>query len=282
LPSQNPQPESPPVVLAIAGSDPSGGAGIQADILTLSSLGCHPLSVITALTVQDSASVHDLLVIESDWVNDQARIVLEDMPVSAIKIGMIGSVENVAVLAQLAADYPDIPLVLDPVLASGGGDAFADEDLIAAMRDLLLPQVTVLTPNSIEARRLVCNDPDEEDDLSLAQCADHLLTLGCRHVLITGTHENTAMVVNTLYSPGVPENSKHWERLPGSYHGSGCTLASALAGMLACGTPLIEAASDAQEYTYQTLVNAYRPGMGQYIPDRMFWAREVLEDDTTP
>lgn len=279
MPSQNPQREQPPVVLTIAGSDPSGGAGIQADILTLSSLGCHPLSVITALTVQDSASVHDLFVIDADWVNDQARIVLEDMAVAAIKIGLIGSVENMAVVAQLAADYPEVPLVLDPVLASGDGSSFADEDLVAAMRDLLLPQVTILTPNSIEARRLASDDPDDEDELTLDLAAERLLKLGCSHVLITGTHENSIDVVNTLYLPDGTAHAQHWDRLPGSYHGSGCTLASALAGMLACGAPLMEAVNDAQEYTYQTLLNAYRPGMGQFIPDRMFWAHDMGEDE---
>lgn len=269
----------PPAVLTLAGSDPSGGAGIQADILTLAALGCHPLSVITALTVQDSASVQDLMVIDADWVNDQARMLLEDMPVAAFKVGLIGSVENVAVIAQLAADYPDVPLVLDPVLASGGGDSFADDDLVSAMRDMLLPQVTLLTPNSIEARRLASEDPDEEYDLSLDQCAERLLSLGCRHVLITGTHENTQDVVNTLYAPDGLARSQSWDRLPGSYHGSGCTLASALAALLANGLPLFEAVDEAQQYTYQTLVNAYRPGMGQHIPDRLFWARRSDEDE---
>lgn len=268
----------PPAVLTLAGSDPSGGAGIQADILTLAALGCHPLSVITALTVQDSASVQDIMVIDADWVNDQARMLLEDMPVAAFKVGLIGSVENVAVIAQLAADYPDVPLILDPVLASGGGDSFADDDLVAAMRDMLLPQVTLLTPNSVEARRLASDDPDEEFDLTLDACATRLLSLGCQHVLITGTHENTQDVVNTLYAPDGLARSQSWERLAGSYHGSGCTLASALAALLANGLPLFEAVDEAQQYTYQTLVNAYRPGMGQHIPDRLFWARRSDED----
>lgn len=260
--------------MTIAGSDPSGGAGIQADILTLASLGCHPLSVITALTVQDSANVHDIMVIDADWVHDQARLLLEDIPVAAFKVGLIGSVENVAVIAQLAADYPDIPLILDPVLASGGGDEFADEDLIAAIREMLLPQVTILTPNSHEARRLASNDPEEEDNLSLDECAQRLLALGVGFVLITGTHENTREVINTLYSPDGTARSQHWDRLPGSYHGSGCTLASAIAALLACGAPILEAVDEAQEFTYQSLLNAYHPGMGQFIPDRLFWARD--------
>ncbi|KUM02104.1 hydroxymethylpyrimidine/phosphomethylpyrimidine kinase [Chromobacterium subtsugae] len=271
-------PPSPPVVLTLAGSDPSGGAGIQADILTLASLGCHPLSVITAITVQDTVGVNDLMVLDADWVNDQARFLMEDMPVAAFKIGMLGSVENVAVVAQLLADYPDIPVVLDPVLASGGGHELADEDLIGAMRDILIPQVSILTPNSLEARRLASNDPDDDEELTLDQCAERILALGCPYLLITGTHENTKEVVNSLYSPDGVVRADHWERLPGSYHGSGCTLASAIAGMLATGLLLPEAVREAQEYTYQTLLNGFRPGMGQFLPDRMFWARGDDED----
>lgn len=264
----------PPAVLTLAGSDPSGGAGIQADILTLASLGCHPLSVITAITVQDTVGVDDFMVLDSDMVNDQARFLLEDIPVLVFKIGMLGSVENVAVVAQLIADYPDVPVVLDPVLRSGGGHELADDDLIAAMRDLLIPQVSIITPNSMEARRLAMNDPDEDEELSLDEAAKRLLALGCPHVLITGTHENTKEVINSLYSPNGVVRADRWERLPGSYHGSGCTLASAIAGMLATGLMLPEAVREAQEYTYQSLVAGFRPGMGQYIPDRMFWARE--------
>ncbi|PXX46205.1 hydroxymethylpyrimidine/phosphomethylpyrimidine kinase [Aquitalea magnusonii] len=264
----------PPAVLTLAGSDPSGGAGIQADILTLASLGCHPLSVITAITVQDTVGVDDFMVLDSDLVNDQARFLLEDIPVLVFKIGMLGSVENVAVVAQLIADYPDVPVVLDPVLRSGGGHELADDDLIAAMRDLLIPQVSIITPNSMEARRLAMNDPDEDEELSLDEAAKRLLALGCPHVLITGTHENTKEVINSLYSPNGIVRADRWERLPGSYHGSGCTLASAIAGMLATGLMLPEAVREAQEYTYQSLVAGFRPGMGQSIPDRMFWARE--------
>lgn len=276
LPSQ---PTLPPVVMTLTGSDPTGGAGIQADILTLASLGCHPVSVITAVTVQDTAGISDFMVMEADLVNDQARYLLEDMPVMAFKAGLLGSVENVAIVAQLAADYPEVPLILDPVLPSGGADEFADEDLIHAMRDILLPQVTLLTPNSIEARRLAANDPDDEDTLTLDGAAQRLLALGCEAVLITGTHENLREVVNILYTQDGTARSNHWERLPGSYHGAGSTLSSAIAGLMATGMPLEEAVSDAQEFTYQTLLNAYRPGMGQHIPDRLFWAREAVEDD---
>jgi hydroxymethylpyrimidine/phosphomethylpyrimidine kinase len=209
------------------------------------------------------------------------------MPVAAIKIGMIGSVEAVAAIAEVVSDYPDIPLVLDPVLSSGRGDPLANEELMNALMDLLLPQTTVLTPNSIEARRLaedlLGDDEDEDDDevdldheaepsLELSECARRLIDMGCEYVLITGAHEQGTEVVNTLYNTRGVVHRQNWERLPGSYHGSGCTLASAVAGFLALGQDVAEATKEAQAYTWQTLKNAYRPGMGQFIPDRMYWA----------
>ena len=265
----------PAIVLTFAATDPSGGAGVQADLMTLSSLGCHTLSVITAITVQDSAGVDGIFPIDPDWVVDQARLVLEDMPVAAFKIGLLGSLENVAAVAEVIADYPEVPLVFDPVLTSGRGDEMATEDMISAMRELLLPQTTVLTPNSVEARRLAQQKGEEGDEIELSECAGRLLALGCEYVLITGTHENTAQVINTLYGAEGIVRSDAWDRLPGSYHGSGCTLASAIAAALANGLELPEAVREAQEYTWQSLAAAFRPGMGQYIPDRFFWARET-------
>jgi hydroxymethylpyrimidine/phosphomethylpyrimidine kinase len=267
----------PPLVLTFAASDPSGGAGMQADILTLASMGCHPLSVITAITVQDSLGVEGMLAIDSDWVADQARRLLEDMPVDAFKIGVLGSVENIAAIAEIVSDYPDVPLIFDPVLASGRGDELADDDMTHAMRELLLPQTTVLTPNSVEVRLLAEEDEEDEQPDSLSQCAAKLVDKGCEYVLVTGTHENTTDVVNTLYGKSGIVRTDNWPRLPGSYHGSGCTLASAIAAMLANGLTLSEAVREAQEFTWQALRKAYRPGMGQYLPDRLFWAREEAE-----
>jgi len=282
----DPEASYPPLVLTFAASDPSGGAGMQADILTLASMGCHPLSVITAITVQDSLGVEGMLAIDSDWVADQARRLLEDMPVDAFKIGVLGSVENIAAIAEIVSDYPDVPLIFDPVLASGRGDELADDDMTHAMRELLLPQTTVLTPNSVEVRLLAEEeeDGDEQSD-SLAQCAAKLVDKGCEYVLVTGTHENTTDVVNTLYGKTGIVRTDNWPRLPGSYHGSGCTLASAIAAMLANGLTLSEAVREAQEFTWQALRKAYRPGMGQFLPDRLFWAREEAEartEDTEP
>ena len=262
----------PPIVLAFAATDPSGGAGLQADVMTLASMGCHPLSVVTAITIQDTMGVEEVMALEAEWVADQARCVLEDMPVAAFKIGLLGSSENISAIAEVVSDYPEIPLVLDPVLASGRGDELVTEEMISALRELLIPQTTILTPNSIEARRLT--QEVGEDELDLAECARRLLAMGCEYVLITGTHENTPLVVNTLYGQDGVVRTDSWERLPGSYHGSGCTLASAIAATIANGLSISDAVKDAQEYTWQTLKAAFRPGMGQHIPDRLFWARE--------
>ncbi|MBK1681904.1 bifunctional hydroxymethylpyrimidine kinase/phosphomethylpyrimidine kinase [Rhodocyclus tenuis] len=269
----------PPIVLSFAASDPSGGAGVQADLLTLAANGCHPLSVLTAITVQDTVGVEAVLPVDADWVEQQARTLLADMPVAAFKIGLPGSADNIAVIAAILADYPDIPVVLDPVLASGRGDKLANAAAIGALRELLLPRVSVLTPNSIEARGLLADDQEflrrhgdsgDAGEPSLADCAARLIALGCRTVLVTGTHENTAQVVNTLYDASGCLRRDVWERLPGEYHGSGCTLASAIAAGLAHGLPLAEAVRAGQDYTWRTLAAGFRAGRGQFIPDRFF------------
>jgi len=272
-------PEPFPLVMSFAATDPSGGAGLSADLLTISSMGCHPLSVVTAITVQDTSGVEGVLSIDPEWVVDQARAMLEDVPVAAFKIGMLGSVENIAVIAEIMADYPDIPLVLDPVLASGRGDELANEDMVDAMRELLIPQTTIITPNSMEARRLAMNEDNEEDDPTLEECAKRILAMGCEYVLITGTHEQSPKVINTLYNEHGVVSSDSWVRLPGIYHGSGCTLASAIASLLAQDVEVTEAVKEAQEYTWQTLNSGFRPGMGQHIPDRLFWARGEEDEE---
>lgn len=269
--------KAPPAVLVFAATDPSGGAGIQADVLTLASMGCHPLSVVTAITVQDSSGVEGVLPIDVDWVADQARAILEDIPVSAFKIGVLGSAENVAAIAEIVADYPEIPMVLDPVLASGRGDEFANEETLAAIREMLIPQCTIITPNTLELRRLAQEDDDDEGRIE--KLALRLIEMGTEFVLVTGTHEATPEVINSLYFDKGLLRSDNWQRLPGSFHGSGCTLASALAATVARGLDISEAVREAQEYTWQTLKFGYRPGMGQFIPDRLFWAREDADEN---
>lgn len=261
-----PSPDSVPVVMTIAGNDPTGGAGLQADIEAIVSMGCHAAPVVAALTVQDTKNVLRVSPVAAELVVEQARAVLEDMPVSAIKLGLLGSIETVVAVHGILTDYPDIPTVLDPVLAAGGGSQLADDATREAMVSLLLPLTTILTPNSPEARALA---PELD---SLDACAMALLEHGAEFVLITGTHETTPEVHNVLYGNHRRLEAFRWERLPGSYHGSGCTLASAIAGLMAQGQEPLTAVREAQEYTWQALARGYRVGMGQRLPNRLFWA----------
>mgnify|MGYP000160798641 FL=1 len=266
---------NPPRVLVFAAADPTGGAGIQADIMTLAGMGCHALTVITALTVQDTSGVEDVLAIDADFVAEQARAVLEDMPVQAFKLGVLGSADNIAVIAEIIADYPHIPVIVDPVVASGRGDELASDAMLEMLCELVIPQTTVMTPNTMEARRLAaCRAPAYGDPAAgtMSDCAAVLMDMGCQYVLITGSHAHTPQVVNTLYGSGGVVRADTWERLGGSYHGSGCTLASAVAAALAHGIDMPEAVFKAQEFTWHALAHAFRPGMGQYIPNRFFWA----------
>jgi len=246
----------PPVVLTFAASDPTGGAGLQADILAIAALGCHPLSVVTGLTVQNTSGVSAMRAVEASLVTEQARCVLADIPVAAFKTGVLASPENVRAIAALLAEYPEVPLVVDPVLASGRGDALASEEVLLAIKENLMPLATVATPNSIEARRL--------------GGAPRLLELGCRFVLVTGSHADTVEVINTLYDAGGIVREDRWTRLTGSYHGSGCTLAAAIAASMAKGSDAQQAVGLAQEYTWKALAGGFRPGAGQFIPNRLF------------
>jgi len=247
-------PSAPPNVLAFAASDPTGGAGLQADILTIASLGCHPLSVLTALTVQDTHGVHRLQAVDAALVAEQARCLLAELPVAAFKIGVVASAENARSIAAILAAHPRIPVVLDPVLASGRGDALAASGVLEALREQLLPRATVLTPNTREVAALG----------GVAAC----LARGCRYVLVTGTHADTPEVVNALHDAQGVVREDRWPRLAASYHGSGCTLASALAARLALGDAVPEAARAAQAFTWRALEQGFRPGSGQRLPRR--------------
>ena len=246
----------PPMVLAFAASDPTGGAGVQADILTLAARGCHPLSVVTALTVQDTRGVESLHAVDAELVAEQARCLLADFTVSAFKLGVLGSAQNAAAIARLLAQHPGVPVVVDPVLASGRGDPLAAADQVEAMRQRIFPLAAVATPNSVEEKRF--------------GGASAMLAAGCRYVLVTGTHDEGADVVNRLWDASGLVREDRWPRLPGSYHGSGCTLASALAAALAKGLAMPEAARDAQDFTWHALQAGFRPGSGQLLPQRFF------------
>ncbi len=260
-----------PVVMVFSGNDPSGGAGIQADIEALISHGCHTTPVVTTLTIQDTQDVIGYTPIDGGLIAEQARAVLEDMPISVFKLGLLPSTDAVEAVQSILQDYPEIPVVMDPVLASGGGTMLADDEIIEAMTVLLLPQTTVLTPNSREARLLA---PEAD---TLDACAMALLEKGSEFVLITGSHENTPHVENRLYTNNRLLETFSWDRLEGSFHGSGCTLASSIAGLLAQGLEPFSAIHEAQEYTWQALAEGYRIGMGQQLPNRLFWARDEQE-----
>jgi len=262
-----------PVVMTFSGHDATGGAGIQADIETLVSMGCHATTVITAITVQDTQNVKAFYPTDTTLLISQARAVLEDIPVAAIKIGMLGNIANIEAIHTILKDYPNIPVIFDPVLHSGGGDPLSTDNMKEAIISLLLPLTTVITPNSIEARLLA----SEADNLEA--CGQELLDYGCDFVLITGSHESSPAVTNTLLGNHRLLETFSWERLPYSYHGSGCTLASAIAGLLAQGLEPFTAIHEAQEYTWDTLNHGYRIGMGQHIPNRLFWGSGSQNND---
>ena len=270
---------SVPVVLVFSGHDPSGGAGVQADIEAIISQGVHPATVITALTVQDTVDVKRFVPTDPSLVIEQARAVLEDMPVQCIKIGMIGSVELVEVIHSILRDYPDIPVVLDPVLIAGGGGALANEDVAKAIINLLLPLTTILTPNAYESRALVKLAHIPANDLDARGQA--LVDMGPEYVLLKGGDEQNTEVENWLFTRHQPPRKFTYERLPGEFHGSGCTLAAAIAGLIAQATDAdyVNAIHEAQEYTSHALFHAAQIGRGQWIPHRLFWADSEDEGD---
>ena len=270
-----------PNLLIISASDPTSGAGMQADIQTVSSLGCHPLSVLTGLTVQDTTGVHHVSPVESKLFAAQAQAILDDSKVDLIKCGMLSSEENIRMLANLLNEYPNIPVVLDPIMASGRGDELTSESMRQLMIELILPRVTILTPNIMEARQLVKLD-DQVKEISIDEAAKRLLATGCENLLITGTHDVTDDVVNRLYLSDGETESYAWKRLPHEYHGSGCTLASAIAAYVAQGLSLKQAVEEGQDFTWHTLDAAIQTGQGQRIPNRFFWINDFDDSDDDP
>ena len=253
--------------MCLGGLDPTGGAGLQADIEATVSMGAHPLPVITAITVQDTVDVRRCEPVSAVDVIEQARAVVGDIDVAAFKLGLLGSVAVIEAVHSLLRDFPGIPVVFDPVCASGGGTPLVDEEQLDAMVSLLFPYTTVLTPNSHEARLL---SPEAD---SLGASAQELMSYGCEHVLLTGTHEDSPVVVNKFYGAMHLLETYSWERLPGSYHGSGCTLAAAIAALLAHGFDAQAAVSEAQEYTWAALRAARQLGRGQFLPNRFHWTQ---------
>lgn len=265
------RPSRKPIVLVFGGHDPSGGAGIAADISTLLALDCHPAVVITAVTVQNTQEVSGYQLLKPDVIEAQTRALLDDMRIGAFKTGMLGSAEIVNTVARAIATMPHIPVVVDPVMSADQGGTLADRDLVAALQNDLLPRATLVTPNVDECLRLAAPYDQELD-----QAARGLLELGCKGVLLTGTHTPTTNIIHRFYQASTDQiNASEWPRLEGIYHGSGCTLAAAAAANLALGMPTETAVNSALEYSWQALKHAYTAGSGQYIPDRMWRMHQV-------
>lgn len=255
----------PPTVLVIAGNDPSGGAGLCADIQALANQGCHTAPVVTCLTIQNTHNIINSILVPGEQVAAQAQTILVDIPIAAVKIGLLGSVEIIEAVQQILIQYPHLPVILDPILAAGGGYSLASRQIRRAIIEKLLPFIQVITPNSQEARALT------GQQVQLESAAKKLIDLGCDYVCITGTHENTAAVINTLYHEKKVLKSWKWPRLAGEYHGSGCTFAASLAGLIAKNYDMITAVYQAQRYTWTYLQQGYQPAKGQFLPNRISW-----------
>jgi hydroxymethylpyrimidine/phosphomethylpyrimidine kinase len=250
-----------PVVLVLAGLDPSGGAGLAADIETLTAHGCIAAPVATALTVQNTMGVRSVHEVDTALVEQQARAVIEDMPIAAIKTGLLASQANVELATRLVGET-GIPLVVDPVFASGGGKLLSSKPLDRVYLQSLLPLCTLATPNTLEASEL-----GHADDINGQ--AKRILDTGCQWLLITGTHEPTSDIAHHLYHDGQVYKTFRQPRLPGEYHGSGCTLASACAAGIAHGLAMDVVITKALAYTQATLESALKPGNGQWLPNRL-------------
>jgi hydroxymethylpyrimidine/phosphomethylpyrimidine kinase len=270
------------LILTFGVADPVGAIGIQADLATFAAMGCHGLTVITSILIGDTARIEDTQAIDVDWVADQARVVLEDMPVTAFKVGYVGSIESVSAIAEIVSDYPDIPLILDPFITAMPDQDLDSEDILIAIRELLIPQTTVLLLSVDELSRLAetWREPiSNADEDTLALDAMHIIELGAEFLFVTGTPCEINQVANTLFDAGGIVRHDPWQRISGAFVGAGSTLSAAIAAMLANGMEVPEAVSEAQEFTVAALTHAQRLGMGRLIPDRYFWARESTGSD---
>lgn len=257
-------------VLVFAGVDPSGGAGIAADILAIAAQGAHALPVITALTVQDNDRVYGVEPVAPELLRRQAQALMDKMAIHAVKIGIPGSAANACVIAELIAQLrqhqADLTVVLDPVLASGHGDVLSRDDAVQALAPLL-PLTTVLVPNGPEAASL-------SGQVAASDQAAFLRAQGCQHVLVTGGHGEGEVVVNRWFGGDGMQRSWAWPRLPGEFHGSGCTLAAAIAARLAQDQAIDDALDGAQAYCHAALDGAYAVAPGQLMPQRLNYLQE--------
>jgi len=269
--------QSSPVVLSFGVADPVGAIGIQADLATCGALGCHTVCVITALLIADTTAVEDVHPIDADWVADQARSLLEDIPVAAFKLGHLDSLETIALVAEIVSDYPQVPMVLDPfsTLLPQQRD---DEDMLLAIRQLLIPQATLVQLSADELARVAetWREPGNDDTLEID--AMQLIEFGCEYVLVTGVPGDAQHVTNLLFGGDGLVRSDRRQRLLDTFVGAGNTMSAAISAMLANGVEVPEAVLEAEEFTHAALGNALGLGMGKRVPDRYFWSREPEPD----
>ena len=261
-----------PLILTFGVSDPVGALGVQADLATFAAHGCHALSIPTALLVSDSARVEEWHEVDTGVMADQARQVLEDMPIAAVKIGAIASIEQAAAIAEIVSDYADVPLIVDPFVSALPDSGMSDEDIVASIRQILAPQATVLQLSQSELGRMAELWREAGADGGLeADCAE-LTARGCQYVLVTCTPGSGHNRANTLFDRDGAVATIDWQHLPGPFIGAGTTLSAALAANMSRGIDIVEALRAAQDYTYGALRHAQRFGMGKLVPNRFFQA----------
>lgn len=252
---------TPPVVLTIAGSDPSGGAGIQADLKTFAALGVYGASVITALTAQNTLGVSGVLPIAPEFIERQFEAVTADLAVAAMKSGMLGDAATVAVVAELASRLSQVPFVVDPVMVATSGDVLLDPEAIAALRELLIPRARLITPNAAEAAKLL-DRPLAESSQEVEAQAEALLKLGPGAVLLKGGHGSGAEAVDVLADASGTRRFARPRIATRNTHGTGCTLSAAIAAHLARGEALNEAVRLAKDYVWSALSAGAGMGIG--------------------
>ncbi|MES2298890.1 MAG: bifunctional hydroxymethylpyrimidine kinase/phosphomethylpyrimidine kinase [Pseudomonadota bacterium] len=265
---------SAPLILGFGLLDPVGAVGLQADCATYAAHGCHGLSVCTGLLIADSARVEDMQEIDADWLVDQARVLLEDMPVAAFKVGAIANLEQMSAIAEIVSDYPEVPLILDPFLSCLPDSGMGDEDMLIAIRQILVPQTTLLLLSQVELARMAETWREGASEGMLEADVAELTGMGCEFVLVTGTASTNAgdgaARANTLYDANGVVASIAWQHQAGPFLGAGNTLSAALAALMATGVEAAQAVQLAQDYTTGALARAQRMGMGKLVPDRFF------------
>ncbi|MFD2366815.1 hydroxymethylpyrimidine/phosphomethylpyrimidine kinase [Pseudoduganella sp. GCM10020061] len=264
-----------PLILTFNMFDPVGAIGTQADVSVFSSFGCHGLCVPTAMLVADTARIEEVHPMECDWLIDQARVLLEDMPVAAFKVGALASIAQVSCIAEVLSDYPHIPLVLDPFVSALPEGGVPGEDMLEAVRQVLIPQATVLVLSHTELDRVAetWREPNADDD-RMASDAGELTATGCEFVLVNCTaphgHGDKKSLSNTLFDIEGEIETLSWPRLQGPFTGAGSTLSAAIGALMAHGHEVPDASAAAQEYTAGALAHAQRFGMGKLVPNRHY------------